>query len=354
MLDLQSQINLNKPKPHASGGESSDSFKNSIKNQTFNTTYKNKLSSISTSVATEQHSSQLDRTLDKGRDSGVKKEKYEDKTSPEGEKTAAHDDSVNKGGKSKSLEDEDSSDKSNDDVNEEDVYLLADANNAKNNDLMLNNKKVSSEDTDVSNSDNIKNLLQNIDSILANKLSQLGDDDLDIDPIDTLEAKNISESRAFGGVKSDANLTGSSNISKTLQVTTNVNEPAWKDDFAAKVHVLINAKVKTANININPEELGPIKIQIQKTDSEIKVAFNSSTNRISELIETSLFKLRDLVESQGMNLVDVSVSSQEQQQGQEEHIASGATTGVDDENSAADNMEEKIITIKNNIIDFYA
>lgn len=141
---------------------------------------------------------------------------------------------------------------------------------------------------------------------------------------------------------------------KNVNVAADINDPKWGDEFAQKIQVLINVKTKEAKISINPKELGPIKIQIEKSDNDLKIAFNSSTNRVSEVIESNLSKLRDLVENEGMNLLDVSVHSNEQnskEQGKER----GTDLAPGLESSSNENASgENIVKISDNIIDFYA
>lgn len=142
---------------------------------------------------------------------------------------------------------------------------------------------------------------------------------------------------------------------KSVSINSDINSPEWGDEFAQKVHVLINVKTKEAKISMNPRELGPIKVQIEKSDSDLKVAFNSSTSRVSEVIESNLNKLRDLVENEGMNLLDVSVYSNDRENKSGDQDSSNRGSGSSDGAESSDSQaNEKVISINDNIIDFYA
>jgi hypothetical protein len=145
---------------------------------------------------------------------------------------------------------------------------------------------------------------------------------------------------------------GNLNQLRAAEMKSDISDSKWGDEFSQKVHVLINSKTKEAKISMNPRELGSIKVRVEQSDNDLKLSFTSATSRVSEVIETNLFKLKDLIQNEGMNLVDVSVSSQDREEQNNDNNKGGRSSHI----AQAEEKEssEHVINISDNIIDFYA
>lgn len=92
-------------------------------------------------------------------------------------------------------------------------------------------------------------------------------------------------------------------------VTTHARDPRWADDFSARVSLMIRAGESTASLQLTPVDLGPVEVNVTVKDSQATIHFGATQAETRALIEASIPRLRELLASQGFNLMDASVSS---------------------------------------------
>jgi flagellar hook-length control protein FliK len=92
-------------------------------------------------------------------------------------------------------------------------------------------------------------------------------------------------------------------------VATHVRDPRWADDFSARVSLMVRAGESTASLQLTPVDLGPVEVNVTVKDSQATIHFGATQADTRALLEASLPKLRELLASQGFNLMDASVSS---------------------------------------------
>jgi len=126
-------------------------------------------------------------------------------------------------------------------------------------------------------------------------------------------------------------------------MTKPFSHPEWNKEMGERVIWMHKQAIPSAELRLNPEHLGPIKIRIDLTQDQATVAFTAQHAVVKEAIEASLPKLRELFSAQQLNLVDVNVSQNDSGQKQSkgfEQMGSGAGN----ENSKNEN---EIITNEN-------
>lgn len=84
----------------------------------------------------------------------------------------------------------------------------------------------------------------------------------------------------------------------------------WSDALGGRVLMLAGQHVQHAEIELNPAELGPVRVQLTVDDGSAAVSFHASHPLTRDAIEQSLPRLRELFEAQGITLGDASVSDQ--------------------------------------------
>jgi flagellar hook-length control protein FliK len=96
----------------------------------------------------------------------------------------------------------------------------------------------------------------------------------------------------------------------------------WEDAFSQKVVFLTNAHQQTAELTLNPRDLGPLQVVLQVADNHAHALFVSQHQQVREAVEAALPKLREAMEQGGIGLGSASVSDgfarQSSQQGQEQ------------------------------------
>ncbi len=99
-------------------------------------------------------------------------------------------------------------------------------------------------------------------------------------------------------------------------MTKPFNHPEWKQEFNERIIWMHKKSIPSAQLRLNPQNLGPISIQINvDKDQQANIVFTAQNAGIRDVIEASIPKLREMLNAQQVNLAEVNVS-QQQQQGQ--------------------------------------
>jgi flagellar hook-length control protein FliK len=123
-----------------------------------------------------------------------------------------------------------------------------------------------------------------------------------------------------------------------------VGTPDWEDALSQKVVFLTNAHQQTAELTLNPKDLGPLQVVLQVADNHAHALFVSQHQQVREAVEAALPKLREAMEAGGIGLGSASVSDgfarqtgQQAQQNGQGSSGSGrgnggvtGTAGIDD------------------------
>ena len=81
----------------------------------------------------------------------------------------------------------------------------------------------------------------------------------------------------------------------------------WSQGLGDRVSWMINQKLNSASIRLDPPSLGKLEIHIHVTDEATKITINVQTAQTRELIENASIRLRDLLQEAGYQNVDVEV-----------------------------------------------
>jgi len=91
-------------------------------------------------------------------------------------------------------------------------------------------------------------------------------------------------------------------------ITKPLSHPEWNKDLGERIVWMSNKAVPSAEIRLNPEHLGPISVRVNVADDQASVVFTAQHAATRDAIEASIPKLREMMGSQQLNLVDVNVS----------------------------------------------
>jgi flagellar hook-length control protein FliK len=86
----------------------------------------------------------------------------------------------------------------------------------------------------------------------------------------------------------------------------------WDDALANRVSWMATHDIQSAEIRLNPPDLGPVNITLSlsgDTDSVAKVQFSAAHPATREAIESALPRLREMLESSGISLGETGVSA---------------------------------------------
>ena len=154
--------------------------------------------------------------------------------------------------------------------------------------------------------------------------------------------------------------------------TTNalpVNQPlamhqsGWAEEVVNRVMYLSSANLKSADIQLEPAELGRLDIRVNiAADQSAQVNFVSGHAGVREALDSQMHRLREMLAQQGMGQVDVNVSDQQRnwqgQQGQEQQARSGSggqrlDSLVDDEPVEVAAVAPSVV-LGSSAVDYYA
>lgn len=123
-------------------------------------------------------------------------------------------------------------------------------------------------------------------------------------------ARIESLSAALAGQPSTASGAQITATLPSVNVNHSLTQPGWDQAFGEKIQWMVNQRVQGAQIRLNPAQLGPMEVNIQVKNDQASIQFNSAHVLVREALEAAIPRLRDMMESSGVELVDVDVSGQ--------------------------------------------
>jgi len=149
----------------------------------------------------------------------------------------------------------------------------------------------------------------------------------------------------------------SQSIHKPAEISLSVSTPAaqWNQKFAEHVSMLVLKGSTSAQIKLDPPELGPMAIRINHNGSETLVQFQVQNPIARELVDSGMHKLREMLEQHGFENVNVDVREQK------EHAKNASDDNAEineiDEQSEAVSTDTILVAeqVKNNtLVDIFA
>ena len=141
--------------------------------------------------------------------------------------------------------------------------------------------------------------------------------------------------------------------SEPVQATFNTNAPTpasltlaprvaseeWNNALGKQMVWMAHANQQVAELHLNPQDLGPLKVTLIMNDNHAQVMFTSSHQPVLAAVEAALPQLRTTLAESGINLGNTSVSPESQQQqgmlAQDQSGQSGKRSYQDDDTSVA-------------------
>ena len=121
------------------------------------------------------------------------------------------------------------------------------------------------------------------------------------------------------------------NLPPPAQVTLNAPfaHSAWGNEFNQKITWLATQREQSAELHLNPPQLGALEVAIKINGDQAAAVFTSPHAAVREAIENSLPKLRELLADNGITLGNVTVGDQSaREQFNREHASSPAPAPI--------------------------
>ncbi|MEQ8206729.1 MAG: flagellar hook-length control protein FliK [Woeseia sp.] len=182
-----------------------------------------------------------------------------------------------------------------------------------------------------------------------------GGKDVRLDPHDTLpRIQPMAAAAPAASLSSPAPALPAAAAAINLPVT----DARWGDALGERVTWMAGQKLDSAEIRLNPAELGPIRIKITMEENQAQVTFTAQHAVTREAIEQALPRLRELFTGEGLNLSNADVNGDGVR-----HDQDGSGRGDDrfngNEQLRADADEDDglvmpTVRVSNNLVDTFA
>ncbi len=166
---------------------------------------------------------------------------------------------------------------------------------------------------------------------------------------------NTTAQRLDGLAQAAQGLAPTRSAGVTLSVPVTVNSPNWGQAVAQRIAWLASNGIQSAELKLNPPELGPVEVKISVSSDQTNINFSSQHASIREALELSVHRLREMLESNGLNLADVNVSDQSLARDDKTDTDSAEQPGLaaHEGNEESEN-QATIVTESSSLVDFYA
>jgi flagellar hook-length control protein FliK len=92
-----------------------------------------------------------------------------------------------------------------------------------------------------------------------------------------------------------------------------IHSPQWSSEVGQGLVWMAKNDVQTAQLSINPPQLGPIEITLSLGKDQASAHFSSPYADVREILQQALPRLREILEGAGVQLGQADVSAQQQQ-----------------------------------------
>jgi len=138
----------------------------------------------------------------------------------------------------------------------------------------------------------------------------------------------------------------------------NLIQPEASNQLKEKMLMMVKDKVHTAEIRLDPSELGSMQIKISLQQDQMSVQFMVQQGNAKELMEQQMPKLKELLQQQGIELSQGSVQQQNQSSGGQDggrRTAAGAAGGMG-QGTSEELVDTGIVPTKTSdrVVDYYA
>lgn len=133
---------------------------------------------------------------------------------------------------------------------------------------------------------------------------------------------------------------------QTQMAPLNLGQNAWETNLGSRLQMMVGQNVQTAEIRLDPPELGALDIKIKITNDVASVNITSGNAQVREALETAVPKLREMFEESGVSLGDVNVHQESFSQQQ-----NTAEEGADEFGQAAESeFEDEQVSVARKIV----
>lgn len=134
-------------------------------------------------------------------------------------------------------------------------------------------------------------------------------------------------------------------LNPAMRIQVAFGHAQWSEALAERAAWLAGQQIHSAELQLDPPELGPLQVRISVHQDQAVVSFVSANPQVRDALDQSMARLRELMQEQGMQLVDAGVSDQQREESGEAN-SEGAlpSDGGSDEALEMSNTSAPIVT----------
>lgn len=140
-------------------------------------------------------------------------------------------------------------------------------------------------------------------------------------------------------------------------IQTPVGHREWAGELGQRLVMMVSSKLKSAEIHLNPKDLGPVEVRIRMHEDKAHVVFTSQVAQTREVLEQSVPRLREMLDQNGVALGNVDVQDHGARHSRHQQEASDGSRGRDGATAgSADSTEENNLQPVRavGLVDYYA
>lgn len=118
---------------------------------------------------------------------------------------------------------------------------------------------------------------------------------------------------------------------ETLSLARGADAAEWGNGLSERVNWMINQKQNSATIRLDPPMLGKLDVQVRIADDVTTITIQTQHAQTRDLIETASLRLRDALQENGFQNVNVDVSQRQDQQQSRSQTAGDEQSALHDE-----------------------
>lgn len=158
----------------------------------------------------------------------------------------------------------------------------------------------------------------NLDWQFANQMPTLeADPALDISS--ALKSPSSATGTAYAAVSAVAAMQMNEAVADhRVQMPVNIKfgQPEWAGMVAERTAMMAAQKITFAELQLDPPELGPLQVKVTVQNDQASVNFVSASPAVRDSLEQTAVRLREMLDQEGLDLVDVNVADQSDRQQQ--------------------------------------
>jgi flagellar hook-length control protein FliK len=147
------------------------------------------------------------------------------------------------------------------------------------------------------------------------------------------------------------------NRTETPAITRPLTHPDWSKDLGEQIVWMNNKTISAAEINLNPAHLGPISVRIDVNQDQAIIMFTAQHAEVKEAIEASIPKLREMLATQQLDLINVNISqNSKHDQGRSQSQTFSKMPGYHEQSidGVTDTIEHERVVVSKGLLSIYA